>query len=235
MVLFHCALSIYSPDTPECTFQCDTKLELDKHIRLNHNKKTQLPCSVCKIYLTDLDDLAKHMTEKHKNGFPCRNCEIVYDKKEELDKHIFEEHISYKPCRNFATNNCEYGEKCRYKHIVLKPGEHLCYKCGDMFERKSILLNHIKNFHNDPCLKYLEGNCTYGRRCIYSHTEIIVQDVVRTPSNANSYEDFPQLPPTEKRLGGSNKSSTEHLMYNMNQLVNQMSQIMTLMKHMLAQ
>ena len=57
----------------------------------------------------------------------------------------------------FATNNCEYGEKCRYKHIVLKPGEHLCYKYGDMFERKSILLNHIQNFHNDLCLKYLEG------------------------------------------------------------------------------
>ena len=31
---FHCALSIYSPDTPECTFQCNTKLELDKHIKL---------------------------------------------------------------------------------------------------------------------------------------------------------------------------------------------------------
>ena len=34
---FHCALSIYSPDTPECSFQCDTKLELDNHIKINHN------------------------------------------------------------------------------------------------------------------------------------------------------------------------------------------------------
>ena len=110
-----------------------------------------------------------------------------------------------KPCQNFATNNCEYGEECWYKHIVLKPGEHLCYQCGDIFERKSTLLNHIRNFHNDPCLKYLEGKCTYGRRCIYKHTEIVVQDVVRTPRNANSYEDFPQLPPTEKKTGGKQK------------------------------
>ena len=71
---FHCTLSKYSPDTPECTFQCDTKLELDKHIKINHNKKTQLQYSVCMIYLSDLDDLAKHMTDTHKNGFPCTNC-----------------------------------------------------------------------------------------------------------------------------------------------------------------
>ena len=82
------------PDTPEFTFQCDSKLELDKHIKINHNKKTQLQCSVCMICLSNLDDLAKHMTDTHKNEFSCRNCEMSYNRKEELDKHIFEEHIS---------------------------------------------------------------------------------------------------------------------------------------------
>ena len=115
---------------------------------------------------TNKKKLTDHMTETHENKFPCKKCGAMYNKKKELDKHIFNEHKSYKPCRNFSTNDCDYGEECRYKHIVLKPGEYVCYKCGDMFGRKSVLLNHIKNLHNDPYLKYLEGKCTYGSRCI---------------------------------------------------------------------
>ena len=92
---FHCALSYLPECTPECTFQSETKIELDKHIERNHNRNTQLQCSVCMIYLIDLDTLAKHMTmahknenqmtkhmtETHENGFLCRNCEKnIYQK-----------------------------------------------------------------------------------------------------------------------------------------------------------
>ena len=148
------------------------------------------------------------------------------------------DHISYKPCRNFATNSCEYSEEeCRYYHIIIKKGEYLCYKCGDKFNKQSILLNHIKNLHNDPCLKHIEGKCTHGNRCIFNHEGTPVQNVVKSPSNTqseaphiNSHQNFPQIPPRDKRLEG-NQNSIEMLMDKMNLIVNQLGQVMTLMKY----
>ena len=185
------------------------------------------------------------MNKTHKTSleedsqYNCRRCKTDLTHKHELDNHILEEHKSYKPCRNVATNSCEYNEKCRFNHEVLPKGEQLCFKCGDKFSKKSILLNHIKNYHIDPCLKYLEGKCTYGIRCVYQHKEIIVQEVGKTFGNVqakaphiNSHQDFPKIPPTEKRLVG-NKDSTEQLIANMNNMMSQMNKMITLMTQMI--
>ena len=160
----HCALT----DSPDCQFQCETKEQSQRHIETEHRAKTNLQCTVCNIVFRNLENLSIHMNS---------TCQEKFKTKSDLDIHIIAEHKSYKPCRNFATDSCEYT-KCRYNHTVLKKGEHLCYKCGDIFNKKSVLLNHIKNIHNDLCLKYLEGICTYGSRCVYIHTETIAQDVV---------------------------------------------------------
>ena len=233
---FHCALQ----DAPACEFQCNTKAELDDHIIKTHRNKTQLQCTVCNMNFRDLDNLAEHMKKDHKkkeqvdSQYTCRSCNEKFETKSDLDIHIKEDHISYKPCRNFATNNCDYNEECRYYHIILKSGEHLCYKCGLKFPKQSILFNHIKNLHDEPCLKYLEGKCTHGNRCLYNHEGTHVQNVKKTHNNTpseaphiNSHQDFPQIPPREKILVG-NKNSVELLMDRMNQLVNQVSQVMTL-------
>ena len=125
--------------------------------------------------------------------------------KEDLDKHIIENHKSYKPCRNFATNNCEYT-RCRYEHIILKTGEQMCYKCGDKFSRKSFLLNHIRNNHDEPCLKYLEGNCTHGIKCVFKHTS--AQRVAITPAaNESQRSDFLLTPASGKRLLGDQEKT----------------------------
>ena len=164
----------------------------------------------------------------------CRNCHESCSTKDDLDKHIIQKHISYKPCRNFATNSCEYNP-CRFSHVMLREGEHRCYKCGDKFTRKFILLNHIKNAHNDICLKFQEGNCTYGSRCVFKHTQAPAQIVVRGAENSiyealhtDSQQVFQGNPITENRLmGGIN--TKEQTMFNMNKLINQMSIIMNQM------
>ena len=129
-------------------------------------------------------------------------------------------------------------EKCRYSDEILLKGEQLCYKCGDKFPQNFILLNHIKNFHNETCLKYLEGKCTFRNMCVYKHTTIIEQDVVRilerNPDKAphiNSHQDFPQIPDMEKRLEG-NINYIEQLINNMNKMVHQMIQMMKLVSNM---
>ena len=162
----------------------------------------------------DLENLAKHMQLSHKKVrmMKCTTLVLVVQKslkqKNELDIHIKGDHKPYKPCRNFATNNCEYNEKCRFDHIVLQKGEHTCYKCGLKFTNKSLLLNHIKISHNYLGLKHLDGKCTYGSKCLYKHAETNSLDVVRNFKNIqlpvpeiNSHKDFPQIPLTEKRLG----------------------------------
>ena len=126
------------------------------------------------------------------------------------------------------TNNCEYGEECRYKHIILKPGEYTCYKCGDRFGRKSRLLDHIKHDHDDPCIKYLMGKCTYGIKCVYKHinqNDQIINEI-SPPPQIDSQADFPVLPtPINRKVGAQNK--TELMMNNMIQMLSQMTQIMS--------
>ena len=175
------------------------------------------------------------MLRTHSNyEFSCRNCDEICGNKEELNYHIIENHKSYKPCRNFATNNCEYKE-CRFNHVVLKQGEQVCYKCNDKFTRKSMLPNHIRNIHNDPCLKFQEGNCTYGAKCVFKHIGVPAQNVTRRPKHIQnraphieSQEDFPPIPITGNRLMGS-QTTKDQTMFNMSQLINQMSQIMNQM------
>ena len=172
---WHCALQ----DAPACKFQCGTKAQLNNHIKKAHRNKTQLQCTVCNLYLKNVDELSKHMSLTHKRNYEdiqsnetnmskltCRNCQKTFNSHNELNEHIKTDHISYKPCRNFATNSCPYQEECRFYHVTLQQGECICYKCSDKFSKKSILLSHIKNYHNEPCLKYLQGTCTYGNTCV---------------------------------------------------------------------
>ena len=236
---FHCALI----ESTGCDFQCDSREVLKQHVDETHRGKTQLQCSVCNVYFRDLNDLSNHMSMSHiemdddtqiletnQSEYICRNCQNTFNNNNDLNKHILTEHPSYKPCRNFATNSCEYQE-CRFYHTILKKGECICYKCGDRFSKKSLLLNHLKIYHNEPCLKYQQGTCTYGTQCVYNHIITGVNNVERQQLNNKSTapynhynSDFPNLPTTEKRLVGT-RSSMEELMMNMNNLINQMSQM----------
>ena len=227
----HCALE----ENTDCLFQCETKDQLKIHVEQKHRSKNQLLCVVCNIFFRDLEGLSIHMDMTHKETdefilqFKCRSCQKEFNSKDELDKHIIDNHKSHKPCKNCATNNCEYkSEECRFDHTILQHGEVVCFKCGKKFLQKSLLLNHIKSSHDDPCLKYLEGNCTYGRRCVYKHIDINVQNVAKkqnfqTPQ-VNSHQDFPSLPTRENRLVGIENKMT--------QIMNQMERIMTRMELM---
>ena len=136
---FHCCLV----DAPSCQFQCETKEELKHHIEIKHRFKPHLQCTVCKILFRNLENLAKHTNMAHKKDadvdsqFTCRRCQMKFETRSELDVCIIDEHKSHKPCRNFADNSCEYTEhSCRFNNIILKQGQHLCYKCGDILARK---------------------------------------------------------------------------------------------------
>ena len=133
-------------------------------------------------------------------------------------------------CKYFPTNTCEYDSECRFNHEILTHGQQICYKCGKKFDRKSSLLNHIKNNHDDPCLKHILGKCTYGSRCVFKHTTAQVtsenKEVVHRSAHVESHEDFPPIPATINRLAGTEK---KQMIGSMNLMVQQMNQMMTQM------
>ena len=184
----HCALQ----EETDCEFQCENKAQMDDHIKKVHRNKTKLQCTVCDLYFENLDQLSRHVNMTHKGNdedvqskeiniseLTCRNCQNTFNSKNELNKHIATDHISYKPCRNFATNSCDYQEECRFYHTILRAGESICFKWGDRFSKKSSLFSHLKTDHNEPCLKYHQGTCTYGKSCVFDHTVTGVTKVVR--------------------------------------------------------
>ena len=65
----HCCLN---HDT-ECSFQCNTKEELNKHIE-KHNNKKQIQCTACTLYFRNIDDLSEHMNKTHKKVSSYQNA-----------------------------------------------------------------------------------------------------------------------------------------------------------------
>ena len=183
---------------------------LDMHIKRVHQET--LPCigQGCNLQFSSIDDLAKHVTSDHKNtssshdAYKCSQCEISLGSKGELNTHITESHMSYKPCKNYAVNRCEYNEDCRFYHIILPPGQHICYKCATKTNTKSDMMKHIKDVHGGTvCHKFLLNKCNFTR-CLFSHIVPSVPGVAEPSEqlparqfevpSAPREEDFPNLP-----------------------------------------
>ena len=132
------------------TYEYQTKHrdQLVEHIGMSHTNQTELTCNLCKLKFRNKLQLNAHMVSKHRR--------------------------TYKPCRNFP--NCEYDSECSFYHIVLKQGEHICYKCADVFNNKTLLLKHIASVNGEePCQKFKANKCTIGNTCFFKHVETNVQ------------------------------------------------------------
>ena len=184
-IQFHCALS---KDTAGilCTFQCNSKEELDKHINQGHKS---FPCADkdCKVECENLDHLSNHVATMHKSKqmndsseIKCNNCEMKFKTKSELLDHI-KVHKSYKLCKNYALNKCGPESECRYKHMILPPGVHICYKCGVTSASKTDIMRHIRAKHGDEiCHNFILNRCEY-QSCMFSHNTSSAPSVEKIP------------------------------------------------------
>ena len=200
----HCALDSRGPD--DCTFQCNSKKELDRHV----NEKHMFTCTVCPRNFKEIYGLASHIEKDHKNEinqsheinsgskYKCNRCASSFTTKRELTTHIKEKHKTYKPCDYFIETRCELDDDCNFYHVILAQGQHICYTCGDIFKSKRDLINHIKEKHgNTVCYKFLQNKCTV-RRCFFKHIIQSAPNVGKTSEAppAPTYQDFPSLPTT---------------------------------------
>ena len=119
----------------------------------------------------NIKQLAQHMelTYKYKAELECNLCNTFFRTRKDLNIHSKEIHNkNFKPCRNFPSKNCEYDSECLFYHVILNQGDHICYKCGDIFNGKTHLLNHIKSEHGQEiCKRFQDNKCSFGNRCFF--------------------------------------------------------------------
>ena len=105
-----------------CGFTRNYQSQIMKHMKIHdmNEEDCSFNCKVCSYQSKNRDQLTEHIKMTNKTEPTCRTCNKSCSSKEELDNHIFENHRSYKPCKNFPTNEYEYDDEFRYRHIILK-------------------------------------------------------------------------------------------------------------------
>ena len=186
-------------ECPICGITRKTKSKIEKHMSCHDSDEedSSFLCGDCSYQAMNRDQLLEHLENRHDKHI-CNSCNIACKSKNELKKHIEENHKSHKPCRNYATNSCEYGAECRFRHIKLRENEHKCYKCGVRTATIKDLMMHIREIHgSQPCLRFAKGECDRKTRCWYSHSRLPTTTPTQTLSH--SQEDFWEGPTTRSQ------------------------------------
>ena len=234
-----------------CKLVCDTEDKLERHM-VNHDKDGDWTCDGCSYQSGEQNDLLNHLLEKrdhsatlldhllNKNVYErkekCTICGELFGTKTDLHNHLNKNHKTYKPCNKMP--ECS-GDGCRYNHNQVTPGAHLCYQCGDEFESKIELMNHMKSIHVMPvCKHYKKGNCTFGGRCWYSHMGKDHNNGVQsTQPKLKQTLDFSALqvnkPPPIQKMSNQQDLMNKMMQTNQKIMENMMSQMTQHMMNMM--
>ena len=165
-----------------CKLVRDSKAKLERHMK-NHNDDGDWTCDGCAYQTSEESNLLNHLLEKrdhstklldhllNKNVYErrekCTLCGDLFQSKTNLHDHLLIDHRTYKPCNKIPS--CT-GLECRFNHKEVGKDVHLCYQCGDEFNSRIGLMEHMKNNHEmPPCKHFRNGNCTFRDKCWYSH------------------------------------------------------------------
>ena len=116
----------------------NTRSKMEKHM-IDHEEDIEdgsSTCSKCSFQTRNREDLVNHISRAHgiKIQEKCNQCGDKFETQRELSRHIKENHKGHKPCHYFKEDRCDFDtDECRFKHIKLKHGEHICYTCGLIF------------------------------------------------------------------------------------------------------
>ena len=180
-----------------CKLKRDSKAKLERHMK-NHNDDGDWTCDGCAYQTSEETNLLNHLLEKrdhstklldhllNKNIYErkgkCNLCGESFESKTNLHNHLFSNHKTYKPCNKMPS--CS-GLECRFNHNQVGKDVHLCYQCGDEFNSRMGLMEHMKvNHRMPPCKHFQSGNCTFHQRCWYPHEKVTKGVQTTSPKNA---------------------------------------------------
>ena len=232
----------YRFECPICGLGRKTRGQVEQHMTTHEKQEedSQFNCKDCQYQTMNRDQLYQHMDLIHKK-FECNLCNTLFKTRKDLNIHSKEAHNKkFIPCRNFPSKKCEYDSECSFLHIILNQGEHVCFKCGDVFKNKTLMVNHIKSDHGqETCKRFQENKCSFGEKCFYRH--ILNARSVRTPQESSvptsphtiTPQVFQQAPTSWNRVVGPQIQS--EMIMNMNQMSRQMGIMMSQMSQVLSQ
>ena len=134
-------------------------------------------CFECDYQGTEQSQLSKHIKLKHR--LQCRNCEKVFKTKPELMVHRKKDHYNtVAVCRNGM--NCEFLEKCWWKHRKNDGNLIDCFYCETSFATKVEVMKHRKKEH----LKTVKDCSKFANRiCIRNEESCWFKHEVKEPDN----------------------------------------------------
>ena len=217
---------------PLCRYTRNTKSQIIKHIKTHEVSDGPFICEICNYQSNNRDQVNEHISTVHENSenmtHDCRSCDSNFNSKTELNTHIIDQHKSHKPCRNFATNSCEY-DICRFNHVILKEKERICFKCGDRMSNQALLIMHMKQAHiSEPCKNFLANKCSFGTKCMFSHSASIVRNVASAVTVPRASQNTPQRDFWPLLTTAQTNRPQEAMNMNivMNQMMNQLNLVM---------
>ena len=111
-----------------------------------------------------------------------------------------------------------------FNHIKLGENEHICFKCGKIFQSKHEMMKHIKEDHPTPCYKHRAGKCSHGNNCIFVH-EVIDQNLdfqmTQPPPAPPEWPNLPHKNPNQRQ-----DQEMKTMLNQMMNLMKQMGQMM---------
>ena len=145
-------------------------------------------CLECDYQGTEQSQLNKHIQFKHR--IQCRICENFFKNKPEFMVHRKSEHYqTVATCNKGA--NCEFLERCWWKHKKINAKDIECYFCEETFETKNQVMLHRKSSHAKTvkkCTKFENDSCTKNEEtCWFMHlTKNLEKEEPKTFTGNNS-------------------------------------------------
>ena len=186
-----------------CGVTGNTKNQIDRHITEHYDEIDECihamnRCDKCSNQIKTGNQKEKHTTKIHvQNQMKCHICDNRFNSEQDFNHHMKETHTTYKQCDYFQEDCCE-AVNCRYYHVKMQEGQHICYKCAKLFSSKRDMINHIIEKHSNViCHKFLRNKCNV-RKCFFNHIIPSAPSVGRTSEQITqripTSQDFPNLP-----------------------------------------
>ena len=111
-----------------------------------HLKETKHHSSLIKFAAEEPVEVT--MVSQATNLHKCQFYDEEFKTKNQPMGHRKDQHPTFKPCKYINTDKgYPWDKNCFYNHKTIKPGNVVCFECGEKFSAQIDLMKHRKSNH----------------------------------------------------------------------------------------